>query len=198
MTSKKITTVSAIGIHHAPYDRAGFTCKVVGFDEDTGPAAKAKIQPTVEKLLECFESLEGTMNRVSSFKVEWVHRHQQTPGYRAIYTLDFATDQVKSVVEISDKLTSIPGVQMKAPTYFFSDPEPHRVSALSRAFETARKRFETERALVGFDSNLTIISWNADYREHLGFSKVANHVSEGEDAGTARVEVHLDVSYGRR
>lgn len=192
-------SVSASGSVEAPYDIVTFKITVSAVDT-TGPLAKSLMKKTADLVLNYVDGLIATGAATAKI-VTWsvdphtrYENHQQLDaGYRASMKITFFSEKMEQALSIQDALTEFDQSKVESLTYGFKDSERLREAATADAWELARRRFNHQVMLAGFDTNrFCPVSWEV-HEKREAFSKVA--APTDAKPGMAKVEVGLTVTY---
>lgn len=215
------TTVTAVGIARAPYDRVGFALSAEGRGK-TGPESKEVLARTVAAIQTALNALrDGGADIPAADKIRKSNRTnaeydysgsgpRRLKGYTSTYTLSFVSKDLSRVSVIQDALTSLSGVQVGDPVFMLErDPGLQRI-ALEDAYAKVKARFAEQCAILEKDPDrYDIVNYNVDYgdkqRPERGvrmMAALAAHSMDGDSppievsAGDeAVVTVTLEVSY---
>lgn len=218
MSSKNwVRGIEGVGEVVTVFDTVGFRVTVKTVDT-TGPAAKAKARPVIDKLSAAIATLrndhdvtmeEGSEKISFSVKPNTVRREYGyvSEGYVAEYVVSFRTPNINKTDIIMDTLTSVEGVQVDAPEYRLNDPDAHYEDAFGKAVRNAKLRFQKEcRALELDPLDFTIEAWTVQgNHDPVAAGKFASlgGGGSGDDSpielqeGDARVRVTVQLQYVR-
>lgn len=220
-----VTTVSARGFVTADYDTAHFA---LTFSElaDKAKAAKLALKRGVEQITATLDMLKakGLTMGASTYRTgvtvqpNYVYsersRSNELRGQKATYTVSFQTTNLELVNEVYDVLSELDlnEFTLQSPTYSVKAEAELKQQALEDAWKVAQGLFANQCSVLGLDvNNFSVNNWQVDYsgRQYGKARNFTNSVASsslgGDDddaielnAGRARVEVTLSVSYVRR
>jgi uncharacterized protein YggE len=184
--------------------RATVTCSA-----KTGPAAKDKALPIIEKIREAILKHSETggidTGRVKTTFGTDVERNRNTGefvGYQAVYTAEFIGSNVKEAPAVHDALTSIEGVQAGTPVYSLDDGPERQAVAFAAAVGKAKAKFEAEAKACGLDpKNYVIRSWSIQEEQPRGktlsFAVSAHDKAKpvGLEPGRAVLDITVNLAY---
>jgi uncharacterized protein YggE len=200
---------TAKGIAETTFESATFKATVV-MEGKTGPAAKDKILPIIDKLkhtvMEHAEKAGIDTTRLKTTMAVDVNHNRNTgefQNYKATYTIAFTGKNVVAAPAVHDSLTSIEGVQSPTPIYNLNESSDVHTRAFSDAAGKARVKFENQCKALGLEpSDYEIHSWTIRDEEHRGkmlsFTEGAVAKPIGLEPGKASLEVHVNLNFARK
>lgn len=205
----QFVSVHTKGSAEAVFSSVAYKADVV-MDGNTGPEAKAKARPVIDRiralLVERGPEAGIDLSRLkTSFEVSLITTHgndgvRRFGGYRASYSISFTgTDVVKSI-EFHDALTSIEHVQASSPDFRMDDLEAVSEKAFANAVSKAQRKFIAQCKALSLDPNKYIVhSWDIRDEEPRGkFLSVQEDMKAqavGIEPGKAVLDVRVTVNF---
>lgn len=210
-----VISVQTRGTAESAFVSATFNASVTQLGA-TGPAAKEKALPIIERLKQTIlaRAEDGgidTTRLKTTFAVD-IHRNRENEfaGYRATYTVEFTGTNVVNAPAVHDALTSIEGVASPTPIYNLDDSPAVHARAFKEAVEKAKVKFESQCAALDFDPRAYGVQTYSIREETprgkgLSFTEAAGAVAAGGkvkpigmEPGKALLELNVEFAYTRK
>lgn len=210
MAEYPIININAVGRAQSVFSSVSYSATVVA-DGPTGPVAKGRARPAMDKLREVVMGYadEAKLDRSrvrTTFSVDLIPDHsrsQQFLGYRAVYTMSFSGSDVGASVKLHDAITSIEGVQSPSPVFLPDRKNDAPRAAFEDAFSQIRKKFAEQCGVAGLDPDAyEVVDWSShDYDESRrggGKFLALDESSSAIEPGKAEVSISVTASFRRR
>ncbi len=199
-------SVNVKGSTETEFTSATFNASVTGYGK-TGPEAKEKVFPVIEKLKKTILSHAepagiDTTRLKTTFDV-LVDNDRATGafvGYKAVYTIKFTGKNVTAAPAVHDALTSIESVQAQTPVYNLDDSAEVHGRAFNDAAAKAKTKFIYQCKALNLDPNHYVVkSWSIIDEEPRGktlsFSEGAAAKPIGLEPGKASLDIRVTINY---
>lgn len=206
----EVISVSGRGSAETAWLSATFTATVVTPGK-TGPEAKEKARPIIDKILAAVRTnaKDGgidTSRLQTTFNVS-VHRNRATAefdGYECTYTIKFTGTNVAAAPAVHDALTSIESVQSDTPKYNLDASTDVHATAFAAAVTQAKDKFAKQCKALGIDpADFEVKSWSPEDEEHRG--KTLSYNTDGNspkpiglEPGKAQLDLKVNLVFVRR